>query len=121
MQRRNETLEGAPMSLPVVFSIEEKDGEKWVNVLVGERIWSQLQSIELFSDIAEALLSGSFRNICYDLSRITMVSSRLFGICFNIINKAEETKKKVSFRLHKDAMETAILANFHKRAHIEVV
>jgi hypothetical protein len=109
------------MGLPVVFSIEEKDGEQWINVLVGERIWSELRSVELFGKIAESLLAGSFRNLCYDLSSINMVSSRLFGICFNIINKAEESKKKVSFRLNKDAMETAILANFNKRAQIEVV
>lgn len=109
------------MGLPVVFSIEEKEGEKWVTVLVGERIWSEFHSIELFGDIAESLLAGSFRNLCYDLSRIGTVSSQLFGICFTIINKSEELKKKVSFRLNKDAMETAILANFHKRAQIEVV
>ena len=109
------------MGLPIVFSIEDKEGEKWINVLVGERIWSELHSIELFGAIAETLLAGSFRNICYDLSRLGTVSSRLFGICFNIINKAEESKKKVSFRLNKDAMETALLANFHKRARIEVV
>ena len=109
------------MALPLSFSIEDKEGEKWVNVLVGERIWSDLHSIELFGGVAEALLTGSFRNICYDLSRIGTVSSRLFGICFNILNKAEELKKKVSFRLNKEAMETAILANFHKRARIEAV
>ena len=109
------------MALPVVFSIEDKEGEKWINILVGERIWSDLHSIQLFGDVAEALLAGSFRNLCFDLSRIGTVSSRLFGICFNIINKAEESKKKVAFRLNKDAMETAVLANFHKRARIEVV
>jgi hypothetical protein len=109
------------MGLPIVFSIEEKEDEKWINVLVGERIWSELHSIELFGDVAESLIAGSFRNICYDLSRLGTVSSRLFGICFNILNKAEESNKKVSFRLNKDAMETAILANFHKRAQIEVV
>jgi len=109
------------MPLPVIFSIEDREDEMWVNVMVGERIWSDLQSIQLFGDVAEALLDGAFRNICYDLSRINMVSSRLFGICFNLINKAEVMKKKVSFRLNKDAMETAVVANFHRRASIEVV
>jgi hypothetical protein len=109
------------MVLPAVFSIEERKEGKWLVIQMNERIWSELNSLELFSDIGESLLFGSFRNICYDLSRIGTVSSRLFGICFNIINKAEEMKKKVAFRLNKEAMETATLANFHKRAQIEVV
>ena len=109
------------MELPLSYSIEEKDDGKWLCAKVGNRLWTDLHAIGLYGDIAKSLLAGSFRNICYDLSEVGTVSSRLFGIFFNIINKAERCKKKVKFRLNKDAMETATIANLHRRITIEVV
>ena len=79
-----------------------------------------MHAIDLYGDIAESLLAGSYRNICYDLSEVGTVSSRLLAFFLTSSIKLKGVKK-VKFRLNKDAMETAIIANLHRRITIEVV
>jgi hypothetical protein len=108
------------MELTFSFSVEFNYNEKWLCIKSSNNLWGDFKTIDLFGDLAEALVSSSYGNICYDLSNVSTVSSHMFGICFNIANKAVACNKKVKFRLNKTANETAIIANFHKRVVIEV-
>lgn len=77
------------------------------------------QFSNLFGEVGESIIRSSYENICIDLTKVSLVTSSIFGVCINIISLAKEVKKRLKFRLNADAMETAKIAGLDELVELE--
>jgi anti-anti-sigma regulatory factor len=95
------------------------NGKRFLYTKVREVRCDMPQFSNLFTEVAESLITTSYENICIDLSSMTLVTSMVFGVCINVVALAKQRGKKLKFRFTPEAMETAKLAAFDELVEIE--
>jgi anti-anti-sigma regulatory factor len=101
------------------FFFKVDDGKRFLYVKVREVRSDIPQFSNLFTEVAESMVTTSYENICIDLSSMPLVTSMVFGVCINIVALAKQRGKKLKFRFSAEAMETAKLAAFDELVEIE--
>jgi anti-anti-sigma regulatory factor len=101
------------------FFFKVDDGKRFLYMKVREVHCEMPQFSNLFTEVAESLITTSYENICIDLSLMPLVTSMVFGVCINVVSLAKQRGKKLKFRFTADAMETAKLAAFDELVEIE--
>jgi len=100
---------------------KSKEGEQCLYLKVKDTSWAGLVEAGLFSEVAEGLLAGTYVLVCYDLSRLIVAGSNVFGVCFNLINKARALEKKIVFRFNNKTISVVKALQIDKRVDVEEV
>jgi anti-anti-sigma regulatory factor len=101
------------------FFFKIDNGKRFFYVKIREVRCDMPQFSNLFTEVAESVVTTSYENICIDLSSMSLVTSMVFGVCINVVSLAKKHGKKLKFRFTADAMETAKLAAFDELVEIE--
>ena len=75
---------------------------------------SSLLIISLFGHLGEAILSSPFRSYTFNFAKLGHLTSNVFGVLVNLINKANELSKDIIFVLDESSVETAYKMNLNK-------
>jgi len=103
----------------VDFFFKIDNGKRFFYVKVRDVRCDMPQFSNLFTEVAESVVTTSYENICIDLSSMHLVTSMVFGVCINVVSLAKQHGKKLKFRFTAEAMETAKLAAFDELVEIE--
>lgn len=105
----------------IEYSFITEGDDKIINVRVLDEMWKNIKISYLFGEIAESLLLGSIKNICFDMSSLTYINSSNLGVLMNIANLAIEKNKKLKFKVNKYVMEIIKLSGMDTFTDVEEV
>jgi ABC-type transporter Mla MlaB component len=107
------------IGIGVDFFFQVDNGKRFLYIKVKDVRCDMPQFSNLFTEVAESVITTSYENICIDLSSMSLVTSMVFGVCINLVSLAKQRGKKLKFRFTADAMETAKLAAFDELVELE--
>jgi hypothetical protein len=105
-------------SISLSVASVQKHEQTVLTVTVLDSEWPGSNQTKLFAEVGESLVRGSYQHFSFDLSRLRLVSSVVFGACANIVSIAGKNKKNIELVLNREAAETARIASLDKMVRI---